>query len=144
VRRCLEFVGEPFDEVCLKPLRERINASVIPPNSPSAPAQAAPKYILDAIALYESLSSGEFERVHTPLRALRTLASSIRQQVRALESERMQALLKKHQSLMWKNRSLSTKLDQAKEQLRLLRSASGVRSLVQQVSRAFGKRIVGK
>lgn len=144
VRRCLGFVEEPFDSACLNPLRQRINASVIPPNAQELQQGEPPQYVAAALALYNSLSSGEFERTFTPLRALRTLASSVQQQVRAIESENMQALLKKHRALMWRNRHLSIKLSQAEEQLEKLRSVSGVRSLVRRVRRAIGDGLGGR
>lgn len=134
IRRCLDFVGEPFCEGCLNPLRERINASVIPANAPLyQPSTAPPKYVMSALELYESLSSGAFERSCSPSHAYRSLAKAFISSQKAHESASIDALTKSHSALLARNRQLSTKLDQANNRIE-----ARIGSLMRRVRRALG------
>lgn len=134
VRRCLEFVGEPFCEACLNPFRERINASAIPANTGLQGGVDAPKYLADAVALYESISSGDFERTHTPFKAYRTLAEAFICQRKMFELATIEALRQKHRALLYKTRYLSTKLRQANGRIE-----ARLGSLVRRVRRVFSR-----
>lgn len=125
VRRCLEFVGEPFCEACLNPFRERINASAIPANAGLQGGVGTPKYLTEAVALYESIASGDFERTHTPFKAYRTLAEAFVCYRKTFEFAEIRALSRK-------NRYLSTKLRQANARIE-----ARLGSLVRRVRRVF-------
>lgn len=135
LQRIFAFVGEAMDERCLDPFRERINASVIPPNTPERTQAKAPPYVTRAVALYDSLVSGEFEREHSRYRALKILAQRMKAQQRLFHPASVNDILARKRELEHKHRPLREKLSSANR-----RVFSRARAVANQVARAVQRK----
>lgn len=82
LRRCLDFVGEPFDPNCVLPFRSRINRSRYDdPGDCSIEANlsSSAAHVRDAFTLYQAALSGRVPGVETPVQAFHELKSAFRQ-----------------------------------------------------------------
>jgi SAM-dependent methyltransferase len=73
LRRCLEFLGEPFSPLCLEPLETRINSSTVPPDFELDDSGVDPKVIAEAEALSHEVLDGP----RRSIRANRTRISAL-------------------------------------------------------------------
>jgi len=110
LQRCLTFVGEEMHEQCVTPFRERINASVIPSNLKQQARGKPPPYVTEAVALYESLVSGDFERDWSRYRALKELAKKLKAHEQLFHPATVSEILRKKRQLEHKHRPLRVKL----------------------------------
>jgi hypothetical protein len=62
LRRCLDFVGEPFCADCLEPLHKKINSSNVPPDFDPRDERTDPRLRDEAESLSRELLSGVAER----------------------------------------------------------------------------------
>ncbi len=140
VRRCLAFVGEEAADACKLPLRERINSSVIPHEALRADRGDKSREASQALALYESIVSGEFAQKLSPFGAFRRLVESAAQYQHTFDPATIGEMQRRKRAAESENRRLKIELRDARRGL-LVSPVTLARRLKSQFGRVFsGKR----